>query len=173
MYYLRYCSRIDLGLLKFEKDKRKIEYLKQYNNLRDKFKNDSFLTSLLKEVSMISYDYTDKLRLENNRIHIIMNMNNKYIYPAIVSMNSILKNSNVNKTTIVYHILCPEDLKRGNLNKLSYFIYYLNLFSIWNHIIIYKKFSFIFNHPNWWFICLINKSSLYWYVFNCQKANNI
>ena len=119
---MRYCSRIDLGLLKFEKDKRKIEYLKQYNNLRDKFKNDSFLTSLLKEVSMISYDYTDKLRLENNRIHIIMNMNNKYIYPTIVSMNSILKNSNVNKTTIVYHILCPEDLKRGNLNKLKSFL---------------------------------------------------
>ena len=129
MYYLRCCSRIDLGLLKLDKDERKIEYLKQYNHLRDEFKNDSFLNSFLKEVSVISYDYTDKLRLENNRIHIIMNMNNKYIYPTIVSMNSVLKNSNVNKTTIVYHILCPEDLNRRNLNKLKSFlsIYPLNL----------------------------------------------
>ena len=56
-------------------------------------------------------------------------MNDNYIYPTIVSINSVLKNSNKNKTTIVYHILCPEDLKRKNINKLKtlLFIYQTNL----------------------------------------------
>ena len=83
--------RTDFGLLKFIKDEgKKNDYLKKYNNLRDKFKNDSFLNYFLKEISIISYDYTDKLESDNNKINIIINMNNKYIYPTIVSMNSVL-----------------------------------------------------------------------------------
>ena len=54
----------------------------------------------------------------------IANMNNKYIYASLVSINSVLRNSNRNKTTIVYHILCPEDLRRRNINKLKYFLFY-------------------------------------------------
>ena len=46
-------------------------------------------------------------------------MNNKYIYPTLVSMNSILLSSNKNRTTIVTHILCPEDFRRKNINKLK------------------------------------------------------
>ena len=65
-------------------------YLNQYNNLRDKFKNDSFLNYFLKEISIISYDYNDKLKSDNNKINIIIKINNKYIYPTIVSMNSVL-----------------------------------------------------------------------------------
>ena len=68
---------------------------------------------------MISYDYTEKLIDDNNPIHIITNMNNKYIFSSIVSINSVLRNSNKNKNTIVYHILCPEDFRRGNINKLK------------------------------------------------------
>ena len=49
-------------------------------------------------------------------------MNNKYIYPSIVSINSVLRNSNKSKTTIVYHILCPMDFRRGNINKLKSFL---------------------------------------------------
>ena len=71
---------------------------------------------------MISYDCTEKIKKENNKIHIIINMNNKYIYPSIVSINSALRNSNKNKTTIVYHILCPMDFRRGNINKLKSFL---------------------------------------------------
>ena len=121
---MAYYLRTDFGLLKFNKDERKKnDYLNQYNNLRDKFKNDSFLNYFLKEISIISYDYTDKLKSDNNKINIIINMNNKYIYPTIVSMNSVLKNSNINKTTIVYHVLCPEEFKRGNINKLKSFLF--------------------------------------------------
>ena len=50
-------------------------------------------------------------------------MNNQYIYPSLVAINSILKNSIKNRTTIVLHILCPEDLRRGNINKLKSFLF--------------------------------------------------
>ena len=67
----------------------------------------------------MSYDFTPQLKTGNNEIHILMNMNNKYIYPTLVAINSALKNSNKNKTTLVYHVLCPNDIKRSSLKKLK------------------------------------------------------
>ena len=81
------------------------------------------MNSFLREITLISHDYSDKLRIDNKKVHIITNMNNKYIYPSIVSINSVLKHSNNNRTTIVYHILCPENLRRGFINKLKSFIF--------------------------------------------------
>ena len=42
----------------------------------------------------------------------------------MVSINSVLRNSNRYTTTIVYHILLPEDLRRRNINKLKNFLFY-------------------------------------------------
>lgn len=67
----------------------------------------------------MSYDFSPQLKKDNEEIHILMNMNNKYIYPTLVSIDSALKNSNKNKTTLVYHVLCPNDIKRGSLKKLK------------------------------------------------------
>ena len=116
-------------VFKFYQNERKKEYLKQFNNLREYYINDSFLLSFLKEISLISYDFTDRIKLDNNKIHIIVNMNDKYIYPGIVSINSVLRNSQSDKTTIIYHILCPEYLKRRNIKKLKslLFVYPKNL----------------------------------------------
>ena len=95
------------------------EYLNKYNKLKEKYKKDAFLNMFLKEITLISHDYTDNIKLENNKIHIITNMDNKYIYPSLVSINSVLRNSNNNKITIVYHILYHEDLSRRNIKKLK------------------------------------------------------
>ena len=35
-----------------------------------------------------------------------------------------MRNSNKINTTIIYHILCPEDLRRKNINKLKSFLFY-------------------------------------------------
>ena len=123
IYIFKYLSRTRIGLLKFKDDEKKFVYLDKYKSLKDNYKNNVFLNSFLKEISIISYDYTDKLIKVNNSIHIVTNMNNKYIYPALVSINSVLRNSNKNKTTIVYHILCPDDLRRRNINKLKSLLY--------------------------------------------------
>ena len=121
-YFFKFFLRTNIGLLKFNGEDNQNEYIKKYNSLKNSYSNDSFLNNFLKEISIISYDCTEKIKKENNKIHIIINMNNKYIYPSIVSINSALRNSNKNKTTIVYHILCPMDFRRGNIKKLKSFL---------------------------------------------------
>ena len=87
------------------------------------YSKDSFLNSFLKEISIISYDYTNRLNNYNSKIHIMVNLNNKYIYPLIISINSALINSNKNKTTLIYHILCSKDLKKKYINKIKSLLY--------------------------------------------------
>jgi len=91
--------------------------------LKDQYINDPLLNPFLKEISIISHDYTDQLKRDNNKIHIIVNLNNKFIYPTLVSINSVLRNSNRIQNTLVYHILCPEDLRRRNINKIKSFLF--------------------------------------------------
>ena len=83
------------------------------------------MNSFLTKISLISYDYSPNLKIDNNEINIIANMNNKYLYPSLVSIFSALKNSNKNNTTLVYHILCPENIRKSNIYKLKSLI---NLF---------------------------------------------
>ena len=121
-YIFRYFLRTDIGLLKFNGEQYNNEYINKYYTLKSLYINDSFLNYFLKEISIISYDFTEEIKKENKKIHIVINMNNKYIYPTIVSMNSTLRYSCKDKTTIVYHILCPEEFRRGNINKLKLFL---------------------------------------------------
>ena len=48
-----------------------------------------------------------------------MNINNKYFYPVLVSMESALINCNKKKSLLIYHILCPGDIKHNILLKLK------------------------------------------------------
>ena len=52
-----------------------------------------------------------------NHIHIAMSLNNNYTYPIMVSITSILLNSNKN-TFIQFHILIGNDVKIENQNKI-------------------------------------------------------
>jgi len=118
-----YVQRTEIGLTKFFKDNHEFEYINNFNLIKKKYSKDLFFNSFLKEISLISYDYTNKLNHYNNKVHILVNLNNKYIYPLIVSINSALKNSNKNKTTLIYHILCSSDLKKKYINKLKSLLY--------------------------------------------------
>ena len=93
--------------------------MKKFNELKEKYSNNAFLNSFLKEISLISYDYSPELKVDNKEINIITNMNNKYLYPSLVSIHSSLKNSNKNEKNLIYHILCPDDIRRSNINKLK------------------------------------------------------
>ena len=119
----------DIYFPRSHKDGHEIEYINNYKLLKKEYSNDLFLYNFLKEISITSYDYTNKLNNKNNKIHLMVSLNNKYIYPLIVSINSALKNSNKNKTTLVYHILCSKNLKKQYINKLKslLFIYPTNL----------------------------------------------
>jgi lipopolysaccharide biosynthesis glycosyltransferase len=119
LYSIKSLLKTDFGLLKFRHEERKTDYQDKYNHLKYKYQSYSFLNSFLKEINLISHDYTSKLKSDNKKVHIISNLDNKYFYPSIVSINSVLRNSNKNKTTIVYHILFHEDLSRKKINKLK------------------------------------------------------
>lgn len=114
-----YIQRTEFGLIKFPKDGHEIEYINNFNFLKADYSKDLFFKSFLKEISIISYDYTNKLNYNNNQVHIMVSLNNKYIYPLMISINSALINSNKNKTTLVYHILCSQDLRKKYINKLK------------------------------------------------------
>ena len=116
---LEYIQRTEFSLIKFPKNGHEIEYIKKFNLLKEDYSKDLFLNSLLKEISIISYDYTNKLNYYNNKVHIMVSLNDKYIYPLIVSINSALLNSNKNKTTLVYHILCSKELRKKYINNLK------------------------------------------------------
>ena len=114
-----FIQRTDIFLTKFFKDDHELEYINKFNEMKFNFSQDLFLYSFLKEISIISYDYTNQINKDNNKVHVLTNLNNKYIYPLIVSINSALINSNKNKTTLVYHVLCSNDLSKNNINRLK------------------------------------------------------
>lgn len=126
---IEFIQNKNIELNKFHKDGHELEYINNFNLLKHEYSYDLFLYSFLKEISIISYDYTNTLNLDNNKIHIMVSLNDKYIYPLIVSMNSALLNSDKNRTTLVYHILCSKELKQKNIIKLKslLFVYPTNL----------------------------------------------
>ena len=50
-----------------------------------------------------------------NKIHISYSLDNKLIYPTLVSMVSGLENNNKNKNIIVYHLLLSHDFDTSNV----------------------------------------------------------
>ena len=126
---IEYIQRTDIFLTKYHKDGHEFEYINNFNEIKSKYSNNLFFNSFLKDISIISYDYTNQLNHKNNKVHLMVNLNNKYIYPLIISINSALTNSNKNNTTLVYHILCSKELRKKNINKIKslLFIYPTNL----------------------------------------------
>ena len=107
----------------------KNHYIEQYNKLKSKFYLNIFLRHYLKRITIKSYEFTNSTKKNNYKIHICISLNDKYIYPALVSMESALKNSNKNKYNLVYHILCSGDFNNENINKIKSLLirYPLNL----------------------------------------------
>lgn len=58
----------------------------------------------------------DEIEFKNlDKIHISYSLDNKLIYPTLVSMVSGLENNNKNKNIIVYHLLLSHDFNRSNV----------------------------------------------------------
>ena len=85
----------------------------------NKFTNTSITKiNTEKEIIYLSSSQTNKRLFQTkydpipegkNQIHIAMAIDNKYIYPTLVSMASGLYNNNNEKNVIVYHLLCSHD----------------------------------------------------------------
>ena len=95
-----------------------VKYYKNFSKIKKIFSRNSYLKPFLDEISLIRHIYFINTQLINN-IHICMSLNNKYIYPILVSMESILSNSNKEKTFISFHLLCSPDITEITISLLK------------------------------------------------------
>ena len=85
----------------------------------------------------------DPITENKNQIHISMAIDNKFVYPSLVSMASCLSNNNNEKNIIVYHLLFSNDFKSDNYEifeslkkKFDFSLNYYIIPSLFNH---YKR----------------------------------
>ena len=108
------------------------KYYDNFELMKSKYYNDSFLKPYLKEINILRYLYHKnylQFKKNKNNIHICMSLNNRYVYQILVSFLSVLVNCNKEKTFITYHILCAPDVTEITLSILKSLIqkYFSNL----------------------------------------------
>ena len=121
-----------LKILKLKEEIIDSNKYENFNKIKLEYINDTFLKQNLEQITILSHVYNKNLiKLKNNKsnVHITITINNKYIYPALVSIESILINCNKSKTFISCHILCDPDFSEINIKKLKTLMnrYSLNL----------------------------------------------
>jgi lipopolysaccharide biosynthesis glycosyltransferase len=98
-------------------------YKNKKNELYNKEKVGFVTQNYIKYIILVMIFYTLVFKRNNiiyenpSHIHIAMSLNNNYTYPIMVSITSILYNSNKN-TFIEFHILIGNDVKIENQNKI-------------------------------------------------------
>lgn len=92
-------------------------YYQEYNKI--KFKNKNVKYAVIIIVFFVLFFYRSKrFHSDLNKIHIAMSLNDNYTYPIMVSITSIILNSNKD-TFIEFHILIGKDVKTKNQKKIS------------------------------------------------------
>ena len=120
--YEQFIDYYYLKILKLKEEIIESNNYENFNKIKLKYINDTFLKQNLEQITILSHLYNKNLiKLKHNKynIHISISINNKYIYPALVSIESLLINCNKSRTFITYHILCPPDFSEINLKKLK------------------------------------------------------
>ena len=98
-----------------------LNYYTEFDKIKTRLFKDSFFRPYLKEINILYYIYHKNTILKKNltNIHICMSLNEKYLYPLLVSAESIIFNINTKKTFITYHILCTPDIKQTSILKMK------------------------------------------------------
>ena len=103
-----------------------------FERMKLKYSKDPKYNPFLEKITIIVHIYNEKyiyIKNRKNNIHICVSLNNKYLYPMLVSIESVLMNCNKINTFIIYHVLCHPDLTEDNLSILKSLMnkYSLNL----------------------------------------------
>ena len=103
-----------------------------FENTKHIFIKDPFLKYHLGNITILIHAYNKNYKkLKNNKInvHICVGLNDQYIFPLLVSMQSVLLNCDKDKTFLIYHILCAPDVTEKTLTILKSLMnkYSLNL----------------------------------------------
>ena len=95
---------------------------KYFEDMKLKYTNDSFLNPYLEQITILRHIYnknSKKLKENKNIINIFVSLTNNYVYPTLVSINSVLINCNKEKTFIIYRILCTSDFSEDSISILN------------------------------------------------------
>ena len=103
-----------------------------FTKMKLRYINNTLFKPYLETINIISHVYNEnimKLKKRKTNIHITVSLNNRYIYPQLVSIESVLINCNKHKTFLTYHILCAPDVTENTLSILKSLVnkYPLNL----------------------------------------------
>ena len=109
-------------------NKRIIEskYYKSFYKMKRRFIKDSILKHYIKQISIIKHVYNKNnkfIKMKKNNIHICVSLNDRYVYPLFVSIESVLINCDKQNTYITYYILCAPDLREITLFKIKLLVY--------------------------------------------------
>ena len=88
---------------------------KYFEDMKLKYTNDSLLNLYLEQITILRHIYnknSKKLKENKNVINIFVSLTNNYVYPILISINSVLINCNKGKTFIIYRILCTSNFSR-------------------------------------------------------------
>ena len=80
--------------------------------------NDSLALSHIEQITILNHTFNKnykQLKKNKNNINICVNLDGRYAYKLIVSMESVLSNCDKQKTFITYHILCAPDVRENSL----------------------------------------------------------
>jgi lipopolysaccharide biosynthesis glycosyltransferase len=123
---------VDLNFYLFKKIKNinkaiiESKYYKSFDKMKRKFIKDSYLKHYIKKISIIKHVYNKNnkfIKKKKNNIHICVSLNDRYVYPLLVSIESVLINCDKQNTYITYYILCAPDLREITLFKLKSLVY--------------------------------------------------
>ena len=101
-------------------------YYKSFYKMKRRFIKDSILKHYIKQISILKHVYNKNNKLikkKKNNIHICASLNDRYVFPLLVSIESVLINCDKKNTYITYYILCAPDLKEITLFKLKSLVY--------------------------------------------------
>ena len=115
------------------------KYYRSFDNMKRRFMKDPILKDYLSQISIIKHIYNKNnkfIKMKKNNVHICASLNDRYVYPLLVSIESVLINCNKQNIYITYYVLCAPDTREITLLKLQSLLhkYPLNLeliFIIW------------------------------------------
>jgi ABC-type multidrug transport system fused ATPase/permease subunit len=118
---LNYLNIVSFAFLTEDSNIIETKYYKEFDKIKFKFFDNIFFKQYLKEINIIFYTYHNNSMLKKKliNIHLSMSLNEKYLFPLIVSLESILLNCNKTKSFLIFHILCTSDIKQNSLLKIK------------------------------------------------------
>ena len=95
-----------------------LSHLRSFNNNLSEIK-DKIIKNKLHKITLYKEDEKDKLN-SKTIINICMALDNKIIYPTLVSMVSALENNNNEKNILAYYLLLSHDFNKKMYKYLSH-----------------------------------------------------